>query len=176
MSTTEQPMGEVVREGDLWRLRYERQLRHAPEKVWRALTESQHLAHWMPCDMVGERRQGAIGVAAVLARDRGEVRDEGDARAARRDHGVGPADVFEWMWDVDRLRFELTPTDDGTLLTFTTWLGEPSTEGSASTAAGYHVCLDHLVQLLDTGDAPGVVDADPTELERRYEAAVNAAS
>lgn len=176
MSTTEQPMGEVTREGDLWRLRYERRLRHAPEKVWRAITESQHLAHWMPCDMVGERRQGAVVSLPFWP----EVVAKYEMKETPELHGEitvwDPPSVFEWMWDVDRLRFELTPTAEGTLLTFTTWLGEPSAEGSASTAAGYHVCLDHLVLLLDTGDAPGVVDADPTEWERRYEAAVTAAS
>jgi uncharacterized protein YndB with AHSA1/START domain len=52
-------MGEVMRDRDKWVLRYERVLRHAPEKVWAALTESEHLRHWMPCDIVGERREGA---------------------------------------------------------------------------------------------------------------------
>ena len=86
-----------------------------------------------------------------------------------------PPGVFEWMWDTDRLRFELSPTDDGTALTFTTWLGEASMEGPTKTAAGYHVCLDHLTQLLDTGDAPSVAETDPSELERRYEEAANTA-
>jgi Activator of Hsp90 ATPase homolog 1-like protein len=59
MSARNQPMGEVMRDRDKWVLRYERVLRHAPEKVWAALTESEHLRHWMPCDIVGERGEGA---------------------------------------------------------------------------------------------------------------------
>ena len=29
-----------------WRLRFTRTLEHPPEKVWRAITEPEHLAHW----------------------------------------------------------------------------------------------------------------------------------
>lgn len=32
-------------------LRVERRFSHPPEKVWRALTESAHLAHWFPSDV-----------------------------------------------------------------------------------------------------------------------------
>lgn len=35
-----------------------------------------------------------------------------------------PPKVFEWAWDTDLLRWELVPDGDGTVLTFTTWLGE----------------------------------------------------
>jgi hypothetical protein len=31
--------GELSKDGDQWRLRFVRRLPHAPEKVWRALTE-----------------------------------------------------------------------------------------------------------------------------------------
>ena len=59
MSVEDQPLGEVLRDEDKWVLRYERVLRHPSEKVWAALTESEHLRHWMPCDIVGDRRAGA---------------------------------------------------------------------------------------------------------------------
>ena len=48
MSTTDQPMGTVLHDGERWGLRYERLLRHPPDKVWAGLTESEHLKHWMP--------------------------------------------------------------------------------------------------------------------------------
>ncbi len=44
----------------------------------------------------------------------------------------------------------------------------------ARTAAGYHVCLDHLAQVLDTGSAPSMADVDPSALEARYAEAVSA--
>ena len=59
MSTRDQPMGTVLHDSERWGLRYERLLRHPPEKVWAGLTESEHLKHWMPCDIVGERKEGA---------------------------------------------------------------------------------------------------------------------
>jgi hypothetical protein len=40
MSIEDQPLGEVLRDEDKWVLRYKRVLRHAPDKVWAALTES----------------------------------------------------------------------------------------------------------------------------------------
>ncbi len=42
-----------------WQLRFERTLPHPPEKVWRALTEPQHLARWFPTTLEGERAPGA---------------------------------------------------------------------------------------------------------------------
>lgn len=62
-----------------------------------------------------------------------------------------------------------------TVLTLPTWLSGKDA-GTAQTAAGYHVCLDHLPQVLDIGSAPSVADADPSALEARYAEAVSAAA
>ncbi len=51
--------GTLDRSGDRWQLRFERWLPHPPEKVWRALTEPQHLAAWFPSRIDGERAAGA---------------------------------------------------------------------------------------------------------------------
>jgi len=42
-----------------WRLRFTRTLPHPPEKVWRAVTEPEHLARWFPTTIEGERSSGA---------------------------------------------------------------------------------------------------------------------
>src|SRR5947208_3427599 len=42
-----------------WQLRFERQLAHPQEKVWRAITEPEHLAAWFPSTIEGERAAGA---------------------------------------------------------------------------------------------------------------------
>ena len=34
--------------GDRWRLRFTRTLHHAPDKVWRALTDPEQLSAWFP--------------------------------------------------------------------------------------------------------------------------------
>jgi hypothetical protein len=77
-----------------------------------------------------------------------------------------PPHVFAWTWDTDTLRFELTPSGNGTRLVFTTWIG--ATPGLASTAAGYHVCFDQLLDLVDHGGGGTVVDRDPQKLEEIY--------
>ena len=40
-------------------LRFTRALAHPPEKVWAAITEPEHLAHWFPTTIDGERAAGA---------------------------------------------------------------------------------------------------------------------
>lgn len=159
-------LGTVRQEDGRYVLGFERHLRHPREKVWRAITESEHLAHWMPCDIVGDRRAGGeIDLPFWPA----QVERYGIERPML--HGLisvwEPPAVFEWWWETDRLRWELDEHEGGTVLRFTTWLG-PHGMGAANTAAGYHVCLDHLEELLDTGSAPPLVDADPGPWEQRY--------
>ena len=43
-----------------------------------------------------------------------------------------------------------------------------TTAGVDKTAAGYHLCLDQLVALLDTGNPPQFIDQDPTGYEEIY--------
>jgi uncharacterized protein YndB with AHSA1/START domain len=166
METTDQPMGTLLREGGRTGLRYERRLRHAPEKVWRALTESEHIVRWLPCDMIGERKQGSTielrMTPAVVEKFSIEDPDQPGEILV-----WDPPRVFEWTWERDVLRFELQPTDDGTLLTLTNWIGDPDLD-PVDPAAGFHICLDNLQGLLDTGETTPHVDADPKPLEARY--------
>ena len=153
-------------------LRFVRRLAHPPEKVWRAITESEHLEHWLPCDLVGQRREGApldlpfwpAHVAAYGLESTPTL--TGEIRVWQ------PPEVFEWAWSTDLLRWELVPDGDGTELTFTTWLGEVG-HPVEKTAAGYHVCLDQLVELLDTGTVAEPLVAVPVgDWEQRYAAAI----
>ena len=70
-----------------WRLRFERRLDHPPEKVWRAITEPEHLAAWFP----GGRFDGE-----VLEREEGSL--------------------LAFRWGTDVVRLELRPEGDGTRL------------------------------------------------------------
>ena len=170
---TDQPLGIVsIGEDGGWSVRFERHLRHDADKVWRALTESEHLAHWMPCDIVGERRAGAP-IELPFWPDHIEKYDLANEPLHGEIRVWDPPSVFEWTWETDRLRWELTPEDGGTLLTFTTWMG-PDAKGATDAAAGYHVCLANLEELLDTGTAPRLIDADVAPWERRYEEQVAA--
>lgn len=167
----EQPLATVQQADGHLGLRYERRLAHPPEKVWRALTESEHLEHWMPCDIVGERRAGA---SIDLPFWPGHV--ERYAIEEPVLHGQirvwEPPRVFEWTWGTDVLRWELEETAAGTLLTFTTWLGDDDATKAANTGAGYHVCLSFLETWLDTGATGPVVDAEVAFWEARYTEAI----
>jgi uncharacterized protein YndB with AHSA1/START domain len=112
-------------------LRIERHLPHPPEKVWRAVTEPEHLKAWFPFQVELDLRVGG----AMTFRDKGMVL-----------HGkvleLDPPRVFAFDWQGELLRFELTPTTDGTLLVFTHAFDDGY--GAASFAAGWTACLDAL--------------------------------
>ncbi len=165
-------LGQILRDRGRYGLRYERRLGHPPEKVWRALTESDSLRHWMPADMVGERRTGADLVFPFWPAHVERFGIPADQVAlAGRMLAWEPPRLLEYSWDVDLLRFELEPDGDGTRLVFTTWLGETDQYPADGTAAGYHVALDQLVELLDTGTvALPVIDVPLGDLEQRYAA------
>src|SRR5205823_13070020 len=54
---------EVRKEGEKWTLVLVRDLRHPPEKVWKALTDPEHLREWAPFD--SDRSLGAVGTATL---------------------------------------------------------------------------------------------------------------
>jgi uncharacterized protein YndB with AHSA1/START domain len=171
---TDQPLGVASVDDDgRWMVRFERHLRHDREKVWRAITESQHLAHWLPTDIVGERRAGAA-IELPFWPDHVERYHLDPARLSGEIRVWEPPSVFEWTWQTDLLRWELISEGDGTRLTLTTWLGEMG-PGAAKVAAGYHVCLANLEELLDTGTtATPLIDVDVAPWEQRYEEQVAA--
>jgi uncharacterized protein YndB with AHSA1/START domain len=161
--------GEVLRDGDRLGLRFVRRFPHPVEKVWRAITESDQLKYWMPCDIVGERRAGAeiqlpFWPAHVAKYQIAETSLPGRIEVWE------PPTIFQWTWGGDILRFELETSDGDTTLTFTTWLESPDLDEAAGAAGGYHVCLDQLGVLLDTGAAPSLVDQDDDarRLEQQY--------
>ena len=168
MTEIDVPLGKLT-PGDPPVLEFVRTLRHPIETVWAAITEREHLHAWLPCDIVGERHEGASLQLPFWP----EVTE----KLGFEDPGLtgsirvwDPPHVFEWTWDSDTVRFELTSQDTDTILRLTTWVVD-QTAGVVSTSAGYHVCLDHLRQLLDTGDAPSVAASDPKALEATYAAA-----
>lgn len=167
--TTEAPLGRVL-PGDPPALEFIRRLSHPIDKVWRAVTDREHLRAWMPCDIIGDRREGAELALPFWPEvlERHNFADPGLKGVVRT---WDPPKVFEWTWDTDVVRFELESDGDATILTLTTWLSGKDA-GMAKTLAGYHVCLDHLAQVLETGSAPSVIEDDPSLLEARYETLV----
>ncbi|MGA4987933.1 SRPBCC family protein [Nonomuraea bangladeshensis] len=128
-------------------LRMRRRLPHPPQKVWRALTEPDHLAAWFPAEVTidGERIGYGFGP---------------DGRVTHRE----PPRLFAHTWGEDHLRWELEPDEDGgTLLTLTHTFSDRY--GAASFAAGWHTCLMAMLAHLD-GRSPA---AGPPEMGRLHE-------
>jgi uncharacterized protein YndB with AHSA1/START domain len=159
MTNKETSMGEVLRDGERVGLRFVRRFDHPVDRVWSAITESDQLKFWMPCDIVGERRAGA-DITLPFWPAQVERYQLEETTITGRIEVWDPPEVFQWTWGGDILRFELARTDGGTTMTFTTWLESPDPEGAADAAGGYHVCLDHLGVLLDTGSAPSLIESE----------------
>jgi uncharacterized protein YndB with AHSA1/START domain len=124
------------------RLTFTRTLAHPPERVWRALTEPEHLTSWFPTDIEGDRAAGAK-LRFVFRAGEGPTMD-GEMLA------YDPPRLLEMRWDTDTLRFELRPAaGGGTELTFVTTF--PELGKAARDAAGWDLCLDVLAAHLDGG-------------------------
>jgi uncharacterized protein YndB with AHSA1/START domain len=135
--------GELEQHEGRWRLRFTRRLRHAPERVWEALTAPADLEAWFPTTIEGER---AAGAPLRFAFRDGEGPPE-DGEMLRYE----PPAVLEFRWGTETLRFELRRDGDGTVLTLVDTFDEVGK--AARDAAGWHVCLDLLAHHLD-GEAP----------------------
>ena len=137
--------GALEPDGERWQLRFERTLAHPPDKVWRALTEPEHLRAWFPSDIEGERRAGAP-LRFVFRANEGPPID-GEMLVYE------PPSVLEFRWGEELLRFELAADDGGgTQLTFVNTIDELGK--AARDGAGWHACLDVLEYELRGEAAP----------------------
>jgi len=162
------PLGQIKRGSDGVSLHFERHLSHPPERVWRALTASDQLRHWMPCDIVGPREAGADVVVPFWDDVAAKYSIE-DPVLTGRIITWDPYRTFAWQWDDELLTYELEPSPAGTRLTLVVRLGTKG-PGADKVGAGYHTCLDHLVALVETDDSPLFIDADPGPYEIMYAA------
>lgn len=142
-----------------WQLRFRRKLPHSPEKVWRALTEPEHLVAWFPTDIEGERAAGA----PLRFRFR-----EGEGPAIDGEMiQFDPPVALEFRWGQhETLRFELQPDADGCLLTFVNRFDELGK--AARDAAGWHSCLDALGHHLTGQPAPWTPQERWRQVHRSY--------
>ena len=100
--------GELEQANDRWTLRFTRPLPHPPEKVWRAITEAEHLQAWFPQWVTGE---WAVG-APLRFTDPGTDHPAfaGEVLACE------PPRLLEYRWGTDVLRFEIVPDGSGCTL------------------------------------------------------------
>jgi uncharacterized protein YndB with AHSA1/START domain len=119
-------------------LRFERTLRHPPERVWTAVTDPAEMSKWFPATVETELRPGApmrFSMDEVVpGTTDGEVLE------------LDPPKVYAFRWNDDVLRFELLRNDDGCRLVFTHTLGGDwvGRLGAGRDAAGWDACLDAL--------------------------------
>jgi uncharacterized protein YndB with AHSA1/START domain len=135
---------QVRNDGEKWTLILIRELRHSPEKVWRALTDPAHLREWAPfevdgsLDTVGSVKLTWVGTATTI-----------ETKVTRAD----APKVLEY----DDTRWELEALGTGTRLTlwhnidrrFISW-----------GAAGWHISFDVLDRLLAGQPIGRIVGAD----------------
>jgi len=137
-------LGTVESSGTAHRLRFERHLSHPVEDVWAAVTEPDRMARWLAASVVEPCVGGAVELRWLNTEDGGEP-----VTARGRVTAWEPPRVVEYDTDVHgRLRFELTPAQDGTRLVFTVEITMPP-EHLLKNVAGWHVHLEHLDDVLD---------------------------
>ena len=139
-------LGILARQGDRWTLTFTRKLAYPREKVWRAVTEPEHLAVWYPQEIVGERKAGA----PLRFVTPGGTGDGFDGQMLVFD----PPSVMEFTWGTDLLRIELAADGAGTVLTLTDTFDDVGK--AARDAAGWHECLERLTDDLDGTPLPAL--------------------
>lgn len=143
---TDDDLGTLTQVGDRWQLKFVRLLPHPPEKVWRALTQPEHLQAWFPTTIDGDRVPGAKLRFTFPDHEEAPAMD-GEMLA------YDPPYVLEFQWgDGDVLRFQLRAEGDGTVLTLLDTFDERGK--AARDGAGWHACLDILTYHLSGEEMP----------------------
>jgi uncharacterized protein YndB with AHSA1/START domain len=130
---------QVRKDGERWTLILVRELRHAPERVWQALTDPAQLREWAPFDADGSL--GTAGSTVKLTTAGAPALHVTETKVTRAD---APR-VLEYNWGGFDMRWELEPDSGGTRLTLWTAIDR---RFIAMGAAGWHVCFDVLDHLL----------------------------
>lgn len=158
MENAPNPYGDVQSVNGAKVLRFEREFRHAPEKVWRALIEPSELQGWFPCQIEGERKVGAT-IRFVF-----EGEDESPAEGVIVE--FDPPHVLAYTWEGESLRWELHPISGGSRLIFTSQL-DPAYPAD-NTAAGWHLCLELLEAQLNGETVPWEMQEHMEDLQILY--------
>ena len=136
---------QIQKDGEKWTLVLTRELRHAPEKVWQAITDPAHLREWAPFD--ADESLGGAGNTVKLTTVGAPTPLVSETTVTRAD---APR-LLEYTWGGFDMRWELEPSGVGTRLTLWTNIDR---RFISMGAAGWHICLDVLDHLLG-GDPIG---------------------
>jgi uncharacterized protein YndB with AHSA1/START domain len=130
----------IQKDGEKWTLVLVRELRHSPEKVWKALTDPAQLREWAPFESDGSL--GTVGSTVKLTTVGAPALHVTETRVARAD---APR-ALEYNWGGFDIRWQLEALGGGTRLTL--WHNIDRRYISMG-AAGWHICVDVLDRLLD---------------------------
>lgn len=131
-------------DGDAWTLVLTRHLRHAPPRVWAALTDPAQLREWAPFEADGD-----LGTAGRTVRLSTVGAPQPHVSATTVVRADAPH-LLIYDWGGREMKWQLDATEDGgTTLRLWTSIDR---RYIAMGAAGWHVCLDVLDHLL--GDSP----------------------
>ena len=165
MTNDNRDLGTLVKLEGRDAVRYERVYPHAPDRVFRALTEPGSIKAWFPTSIEGlseavSKRKKGEKLRFVFEGEDGPTL-EGELLAC------DPPRLLEYTWGTDLLRFELSEAAGGKhcKLVFTVSFEERS--HAARDASGWHVCLDNLERTLD-GKAPLGDRPDLGEISAKY--------
>ena len=143
---------EAKHDGEKWTLVFTRELKHAPESVWSALTDPAELREWAPFD--ADHNLGSKGEATLtMAGGSGGADDQSKSTIRIADRPR----VLEYTWGNDVLRWELEPNGTGTRLTLKHTVEDSS--WLPMVAAGWHICID-VMDLYLSGQPIGRIVAD----------------
>jgi uncharacterized protein YndB with AHSA1/START domain len=149
-------LARVQKDGETWTLVLVRQLRHPPDKVWRALTDPAQLREWAPFDADGN--MGITGSSLKL-------HTVGTSPPVISETSIKRADepnVLEYRWGDGDLRWELEDFGGGTRLTL--WHNIDRRYISMG-AAGWHICLDVLDHALSGTPLGRIVGPEAMKFE-----------
>jgi|SRR5579871_5405615 len=131
----------VQKDGQRWTLILVRELRHAPEKVWQALTDPVHLREWAP--FVVDASLDTVGTVNLTWVGRPQQPLETQVTRAEAPR----------LLEYGDMRWELEAVAGGTRLTL--W-HSIDRRFIAWGAAGWHICFD-MLDLLLSGTPTGCV-------------------
>jgi hypothetical protein len=140
---------QVRKDGEKWTLILIRELRHSPEKVWKALTDPAHLREWAPFEA-----DGSLGTVGTVNLTWVGTQRTLETRVTR-------ADATKLL-EYGDMRWELEAVGGGTRLTlwhnidrrFISW-----------GAAGWHICFDVLDHLLSGTPIGRIFGGEAMKLE-----------
>jgi uncharacterized protein YndB with AHSA1/START domain len=149
-------VAQVKKDGGKWTLVLVRELRHSPEKVWKAITDPAQLREWAPFD--ANASLGSTGAAVKLTTVGAPKPHVTETKVTQ----AVPPKLLVYNWGGNDMRWELEAIGSGTRLTL--WTSIPRNFISMG-AAGWHICFDVLDHHLSGAPIGRIVGAEAMQFD-----------